>query len=122
MKYKCIIFDCDGVLVDSESIFNEVLLRMVKPMGVNIDPDFALTFFRGKDLKTVFKYVESLMDKPLPANFEQSFRAESFRAFERDIKPVEGIREVIQQLSIPFCVASSGPQEKIKINLKATGF
>ena len=54
MKYKCIIFDCDGVLVDSEGISNRILVEMANSVGAKIELKYALENFAGKSLKSVF--------------------------------------------------------------------
>jgi len=59
--------------------------------------------------------------KPVPSNFEQVYRKISFDRFKKELKPIEGITELIPQLTIPFAVASSGPQHKIRLNLEITG-
>lgn len=120
MNYKCIIFDCDGVLVDSEAISNRVLIEMGKTIGIEIDMAYANTHFHGTALKSIFKLMENLTDKSLPSNFESEFRRRTFELFLTDIKPIKGIHQVLDNITIPVCVASSGPLEKIKLNLKTT--
>lgn len=121
--YKCIIFDCDGVLVDSEAIANRVLVDMANEVGANIDLDYGLKNFKGKSLTQCFTIIVALSGntKALNTNFETEFRQRSFKAFNTEIKPVKGVESVLQQLDIPFCVASNGPQHKIKLNLELTG-
>lgn len=121
MNYKCIIFDCDGVLVDSEEISNRVLIEMAKTIGVDIDMAYANANFHGTALKRIFKLIEDLANKSLPSNFESEFRRKTFELFATDIKAVKGIRKVLDCISVPFCVASSGPLKKIKLNLTTTG-
>jgi len=120
-KYKCIIFDCDGVLVDSEILGNQVMVDMAIEFGANIDLSFALKNFKGGFLKDCVQQVEGISGKPLPKNFEEQYRKRSFEIFKEKLKPVNGIQKVLDNLDIPFCTASSGPQEKIKLNLKTTG-
>ena len=121
MNYQCIIFDCDGVLVDSEEISNRVLLEMVKALGVEIEENYALERFSGTSLKSIFEYVEQRINKKLPPSFEADYRRKTFELFKTDLKPIKGIREVLRRISIPICVASSGPLDKIKLNLTTTG-
>lgn len=121
MKYKCIIFDCDGVLVDSEEISNRVLLEMAKTLGFEIEESHANEFFSGTAFKTILKYIEQNIDGKLPASFESDYRKRTFELFKTELKPIEGIHELLDQISLPVCVASSGPLEKIKINLTTTG-
>ncbi|WP_299530172.1 HAD-IA family hydrolase [Ulvibacterium sp.] len=121
MKYKCIIFDCDGVLVDSELITAKVLVAMGKDLGLHIDLDFVTNEFLGKSLNDIMQYLDVLVEGHLPANFELEYRKKTYKAFKNEIQPIEGIHSVIENLEVPFCVASSGPLEKIRANLTTTG-
>ena len=120
-KYKCIIFDCDGVLVDSEPIANAVLVEMANDYGANIDLEYAFKHFKGGSMQSCVDKILELIKEPLPDNFVEDYRKRSFEAFKKDVKPVEGVKHVLENLNIPFCVASSGPVEKIRFNLELTG-
>ena len=120
-KYKCIIFDCDGVLVDSEPIGNQVLVDMANGYGADIDLDYAFKHFKGGSIYTCRDKIQALVNQPLSQDFIAEYRRRSYNAFKEQIQPVEGVKEVIESLSIPFCVASSGPTEKIHLNLELTG-
>lgn len=120
-KYKCIIFDCDGVLVDSEAIGNKVLVDMANELGANINLEYAQKYFKGSFLKDCIRHISKLIDVDIPETFETDYRKQSFEAFKTSIKPIEGIKEVLSNLYIPFCVASSGPENKIRLNLELTG-
>lgn len=120
-KYKCVIFDCDGVLVDSESIGNRVLVEMANELGANIDLDYAYKNFKDHKMQFCADQIEALIPNHLPKDFIASYRERSFDAFKSDIKPVEGVTELVQSLKIPYAVASSGPENKIKLNLELTG-
>ena len=121
MKYKCIIFDCDGVLVDSEGISIGILLEMANPLGAEIGQEYALRNYAGKSLKSVLADIESRLTEKLPQHFETRYRERTYEAFRSDLKPIEGIHKLLNQINIPYCVASSGPPEKIRLNLTTTG-
>ncbi|WP_179020857.1 HAD family hydrolase [Winogradskyella forsetii] len=121
MKYKCIIFDCDGVLVDSEPLGNQVLVDMANELGANIDLDYAYQHFKGNALNNCVNHISDLIALELPSNFKSEYRRRSFESFQKHIKPVDGVLEVVKSLEIPFCVASSGPENKIQLNLELTG-
>ena len=118
---KCIIFDCDGVLVDTEKIGNGVLIEMASEHGFEMKIEDAYRNFNGRKLKDCFRYIEETIDKELPETFETEFRQRSFSAFKTQVKPMEGIVSFIEKLTIPYCVASSGPVEKIRLNLEVAG-
>jgi HAD superfamily hydrolase (TIGR01509 family) len=120
-KYKCIIFDCDGVLVDSEPISNQVMVDLANSYGANIDLDYAMKHFKGSFFESCKNRISQLIDAPLPDTFETDYRSQSFEAFKTGVIPIEGVKKVLDRLTIPFCVASSGPENKIKLNLELTG-
>ncbi len=121
MKYKCIIFDSDGVLVDSEAISSRIWLKMVNEIGLGIDMGFIRKNFPGRAMSVTLRLIEEMLGRPLPENFEQEFRRRTYEAFKKELQPVPGIRELLDRLTIPFCVASSGPEEKVRLNLTVTG-
>lgn len=121
MKYKCVIFDCDGVLVDSELITAEVLVSMAGNLGVHLDLDLFTQEFMGRSLNDIMCHLDRLTNGHLPLNFESEYRKKTYRAFKTELKPIDGIHSVVQNLKVPFCVASSGPLEKIRNNLTTTG-
>jgi beta-phosphoglucomutase-like phosphatase (HAD superfamily) len=102
LKYKAIIFDCDGVLVDSEAISNGVIVDLANAQGANIDLTYALTNYSGTSLDFVMNDIESRMGKKLPDNFVSEYRRLSFLRFETDIQPVKGIVAVLEALKVPF--------------------
>lgn len=120
-KYKCIIFDCDGVLIDSEYIAIGVLVDMANYLGANMNFEKSLIDLKGKALNVCMELISNRIDKPLPINFKVDYRINTFEAFRKDIKPIKGIKNVVKNLDIPFCVASSGPENKIRLNLEITG-
>ena len=120
-KYKCIIFDCDGVLVDSEAISTGVLVDMANALGANMDYKQSLIAFKGKSLTACIDVISKRIDNTIPIHFEQDYRINTFEAFRKQIQPIKGIREVLDKLKVPFCVASSGPENKIRLNLEVAG-
>lgn len=117
MKYKCVIFDCDGVLVDSEAISSKVLVEMAGSLGLNLSFDEAVAEFSGKSFKGITEYIALRIDRGIPQDFEIDFRKKTFKAFKKNLEPIKGIHELLDGLKVPFCVASSGPREKITLNL-----
>lgn len=118
---QCIIFDCDGVLVDSEAITFGVLGTLAAEQGLPMSYDELEDNFLGKSLEDVMAYISRHSGRTLPDNFEERFRALTFEKFKTDIRPVAGIKELLAKITAPFCVASSGPPHKIRLNLGLTG-
>jgi len=120
-KYKCIIFDCDGVLVDSEPLSNQVMVDIANELGANINLKYALRNFKGNSFNNCAQQISDLIGKAVPNNLEEIYRERSFEKFRNEIKSINEIKNVLDDLKLPFCVASSGPESKIKLNLELTG-
>lgn len=120
-KYKCIIFDCDGVLVDSEPVSIQILVDMANSYGANIDLAYGMKHFKGSFMSACENKISELIPSKLPDSFQDDYRQKSFEAFKKNMKPVEGIKNLLDNLTMPFCVASSGPEDKIRLNLGLSG-
>lgn len=121
MKYKCILFDCDGVLVDSESISAKVFREMALEMGCTLSFETILKQITGTSMQENIDFLEMRTGKKLPANFEKEYRKRTYKRFQQELKPVDGIHSLLGKIKVPVGVASSGPVEKIIQNLKITG-
>jgi len=117
---QLIIFDCDGVLVDSERISHEVLLDMLAERGHRISFEEAVATFMGSSMQRTLELVEAMVQVP-PDEFLPDFRARTFAAFTTSLQPVAGVPELLDSLGTPFCVASNGPREKMTLTLTRTG-
>ena len=120
MKYKCIIFDCDGILVDSEGISDDVLIEMAGEIGVTLSLEYIKENYAGRSLKYIFQTLVDQIEGDLPYGFEQDYRTRTFNRFKTDLQPIKGIHDLLDQIKVPICVASSGPPHKIELNLTTT--
>lgn len=118
---KCVIFDCDNVLVDTEHTLVSVMLDMTSVYGVEMEIEEAVKLFSGRQMRQTLKYLEELSGTTFPDNFEQEFRKKAYDEFRKGVQPIPGVKELLENLKLPFCVASSGPREKIELNLGLTG-
>ena len=117
MEHKCIIFDSDGVLVDSETLSAKVFQEMALELGFELEFETAVERFAGTSMKENMLFIQENFQGSLPVDFEKEFRERTYKVFKTDLKAVNGIADLIEKLGIPFCVASSGPIEKIRLNL-----
>jgi len=118
-----VIFDCDGVLVDSETIANRIMTEAINDAGVSITYEECRARFVGGTLKRVIDTVEEWRGAPLPDGWQESFEARRNDAFREELQAVAGVEQVLQALqdhSLPFCVASSGSLEKMDLTLGLT--
>ncbi|MDD7886366.1 hypothetical protein [Flavivirga sp. 57AJ16] len=101
-KYKCVIFDCDGVLVDSETIAARALVNMANELGANIKEEDAASLFKGKSFSFCMDVVSTSIGKPLPETFEADYRAKSFKAFKESIKPLRVLKRYYNTWNYPI--------------------
>lgn len=124
MRYDLIIFDNDGVLVDSEPISNTLLAAYLTELGHPTTYEESLRDYMGAAMHRVHDLVEERTGRRLPADFDDTFHARVFAAFVRDLKPVDGVEGVLGKLAadgVPYCVASSGSHERIRVGHRTTG-
>ncbi|MDJ0465579.1 HAD family hydrolase [Streptomyces sp. H27-C3] len=124
MRYDLIIFDNDGVLVDSEPISNNILAGYLTELGHPTSYDDSLRDYMGAAVHRVHDLVLERTGRQLPENFDETLHARIFAAFERELTPVAGVAEVLGKLvadGVPYCVASSGTHERIRVGQMVTG-
>jgi len=118
--FELLILDCDGVVVDSEPITTRVLTQMLNEMGASIDDEEVARKFTGYTFARTLDLIAELLGAPLPRDFEPNYRERTFAALEAELKPVAGIEAVLDQISIPYCIASNGPHLKMRKTLGIT--
>ena len=120
MKLELVIFDCDGVLIDSEPIANRVLCRQLARAGLVLPEEEIMRRFVGRTRAGCLALAAELLGRDLPQGFGEAWDAALFAAFE-NLKPVEGVQAVIAALRTPFCVASNSTRERMRVSLRAAG-
>ena len=116
-----VIFDCDGVLVDSEPIASHVLAEALGEAGHAITAAEAHGAFLGLSMRAVVAAVEREMGHPLPRDFRARFQTRLFAAFRRELRPIAGIHRALARIGERACVASNGEPEAIRLSLGLTG-
>ena len=120
-RFDLVIFDCDGVVVDSERIVHGVFGAFIRSLGVRLNESELHERFLGLRLEECMRIVEDLRGEPVPAGALDRYVEERDRVLRAQVQPVEGIRAVIEALAVPYCIASSGGYDKMRITLGATG-
>jgi len=115
-----IIFDCDGVLVDSEILSRRVLLGMLETHGVIVSEDYFHTHFLGFSFEHVAAKVFSDFSVKLTSEFRQNYREKLIQVFASELKPTSNIKELLVQLKVKCCVATSGSPQKVSHSLNYT--
>lgn len=118
---RSVIFDCDGVLVDSEEIANRALAGLLTEAGVPTSYDEAVDSFRGRSMDAVLEIAAERMGRPLPFDLSARYYETIKDVFERELKPVPGVIEALDRIDLPNCVASNGPLHKMEVTLRITG-
>ena len=119
---ELVIFDCDGVLVDSEVIALGVMRRRLSEAGVRLTDQETRERFLGRRLNSSLHKVEAELGRPLPESFRDEFSREILFAFGRELKGVEGVRQAIEGLRARVCVASSSGHERLRLSLRVAGY
>ncbi|TFY86469.1 HAD family hydrolase [Pseudomonas kairouanensis] len=121
---KLVIFDCDGVLVQSEEISLSVLISLLNVYASEetlLDVQYFIEHFRGRKIAECLQEAEQLLNVRLHSQFEVTFREQALQALARELMATDGIIDVLKGLKVPYCVASSAPRHKIEQCLRLTG-
>jgi HAD superfamily hydrolase (TIGR01509 family) len=124
MRYDLVIFDNDGVLVDSEPISNTILAAYLTELGHPTSYEESLRDYMGSAMHRIHEVVQERSGRQLPDDFDDVFHGRVFAAFERELEPVPGAVQVLEKLAadgVPYCVASSGSHERIRVGHRKTG-
>ena len=119
---ELVIFDCDGVLVDSEVIALGVMRRRLEEAGLRLTDQETRERFLGRRLDSSLHKIETELGEPLPGTFRDDFSREILSAFARELKGVEGVRQAVEGLRTRVCVASSSGHERLRLSLRVAGY
>jgi HAD superfamily hydrolase (TIGR01509 family) len=119
--FGLVIFDCDGVLVDSELITNRVFARMLNELGIAVSLEDMFERFVGRSMPQCLQIIAQLLGGPVPQHFVEEYQTRTAAALKSELKAVPDIEMVLAAMRIPFCVASSGTHQKMNTTLGLTG-
>jgi HAD superfamily hydrolase (TIGR01509 family) len=118
---ELVIFDCDGVLVDSELITNRVFGAVLAELGLTLTQQFIFDHFVGRSMRYCWEQVEAMLGRPVPDEARRELQLRTNTALAAGVRAVRGIEAVLDSMRVPYCVASSGSHEKMATTLGATG-
>ncbi|MBT6109349.1 MAG: HAD-IA family hydrolase [Rhodospirillales bacterium] len=118
---QLIIFDCDGVLVDTEMIGCMVLSQRLGEAGIHVTTEECLDQFIGRSAESIRKLAEDLSGIGLPDTFVTDIRERTLAELSHGVAPTPGTHEILSMLTQPVCVASSGTHTKIRQSLTLSG-
>lgn len=116
-----IIFDCDGVVADSEPLATRALQEALRRRGLELSLDEIIERFLGRSSDTLIRVLQTDFGIDFGTEDFDAMRANLFALFERDLKPVAGVKSLLQRLTVPYCLASSSQPDRIETTLRAIG-
>jgi HAD superfamily hydrolase (TIGR01509 family) len=118
LSFDLVIFDCDGVLVNSEPLANQVYVHMLGEFGHQVDAEQYLREFSGAYMSDRLEVTSQRLNWTPPGNFLPTFHKRFSALVNHELQAVSGIHSLIESLSVPICVASNGSREEIALRLK----
>lgn len=119
MSPELVIFDCDGVLIDSEIIACDIEARALSHIGYPVSPEEVAERFLGKPANALVETVEAALGHPLPHGFLETLDTALLTAYRERLRPVPGAADAVRRLCVPYCVASSSAPKKLLSGLLA---
>ena len=120
-RIDAVLFDCDGVLVDSERLAVECIVEFAARHGVEFDFEEALDRFTGARMADTVREIEKRAGRAVSGDFEDRLRARMAAEFETRLEPMDGAAALVEALDVPCCVVSNGPRAKMEVTLRVTG-
>ena len=116
-----VIFDCNGVLVDSEPIAAAVAAREFARVGIALTPEVVANHFFGRRPADMFATIEAAVRRKLPPDFASTVAAETLKSLRTELRATAHVSHALSWLRGPKCVASSSPLERVRVSLDLTG-
>jgi HAD superfamily hydrolase (TIGR01509 family) len=121
-SFDLVIFDCDGVLVDSERVANVVFARVLDEVcGLQFTLEDMFDTFVGHSRLQCLQKIEEMIGEPPPPELDLRYQRDINEALARTVQAIDGIEAALERLQLPRCVASSGSHEKMRMTLGKTG-
>jgi len=121
LLYKAVIFDCDGVIVDTETISNDIFTSMLHKLGLDIDEQTLLERFTGFTNQETLKNAELLLGKPLPESFDSEYRQRFHAIIHEHLEPIDGVRELLHKITMPIAMATNARRKEMDMKLHKIG-
>lgn len=119
-EFRLVIFDCDGVLVDSERITNQVFADVLNEIGLPVTLEDMFNDFVGRSMPQCLELITKMLGTPLPEDFVERYTARATLALLSGLAAVPGIEKALNELRLPYCVASNGDHTKMRTTLGIT--
>jgi HAD superfamily hydrolase (TIGR01509 family) len=120
-RFALVIFDCDGVLVDSEVITSRVFAKMLNELGIAVSMEEVFEKFVGRSMAQCLDMIAGLLGREVPEDFVHQCHLRTTAALKSELTAVPGIEAALETIRMPYCVASNGSHEKMQTTLGVTG-
>jgi HAD superfamily hydrolase (TIGR01509 family) len=120
MSFDLVIFDCDGVLIDSELISCRCLIETLRGYGIETTLEEVFAAFLGRSTRSIAEHYRAAGRK-IPDDFPAELRTRVRQAFAAELRPIENIETVLRRLAAVYCVASSSDLDRVEFSLALTG-
>ncbi len=120
-RIDLVIFDCDGVLIDSEAISARMLVAEMAARGIEIDLEYVARHFLGRSYPVVLKVIAQDFGVDLPESFEADYRRRLLAAFETQLQVMPGVTGALDRLARPYCLATSSSPSRLARSLEIAG-
>lgn len=121
MAVDALIFDCDGVLIDSEIVVCRIAAEELTKLGYTIGTGQVIARFAGRPDHEMRAEIEGEWGRPIPATYREEVNARTYEAYGTELKIMPGMEEALAQITVPLCVASSSFPEKLELGLRTVG-
>lgn len=118
---RLVIFDCDGVLVDSEMLSAGVLMDMMAEVGLPITPEIFRSDFLGRSFAAAAARAEQRFGRALPDDFQLQYRERLLRKMRSELRAMDGVLDVLEKLRVPFCLATGSSPQRMALSLEVAG-
>jgi len=117
-QIELVIFDCDGVLVDSETITNQLLVNLLKEYGIEYKLEDFVSRYVGTLLEEVINQISKEHELAFPESFIYDYYQKAYVQLQQNLQEINGVRNLIERLNVPFCVVSNSQETKLRMMLE----